>query len=204
MAEDSELSCCPSTLPAVTTHNYESKGKWEKLGGLKVCGFFQYCLCQFTHPPWKPRLAYSLILLTSTPQDIISPSHPTRAIMAVYDIFGAIPQTMQGCDMLSAATNAVVFMPDFFEGEPMSMSAFPPDTDEKKKTFEKFRDTKTPLEPNLQKLKAVIAAAKQKEEWKGLPWGGYGLCWGGKVRNALRLLGARDIENKVDFHRLTR
>ena len=101
--------------------------------------------------------------------------------MAVYDIFGAIPQTIQGCDMLSTATNAAVLMPDFFEGKPMTMSAFPPNTDEKKKLFEKFRDTKTTLEPNVQILKAVLSAAKEKEEWKTLPWGGYGLCWGGKV-----------------------
>ena len=88
---------------------------------------------------------------------------------------------MQGCDMLSAAINAVIFMPDFFEGEPLSLSAFPPDTDEKKKIVEEFRITKTPMGPHMDEMKAVIATAKGKEEWKGLPWGGYGLCWGGKM-----------------------
>lgn len=92
--------------------------------------------------------------------------------------------------MLSTATNAAIFMPDFFEGEPLSRSAFPPDTDEKKKIVEQFRNTKTTLEPNVQKVKAVIAAAREKEGegWKGLAWGGYGLCWGGKVGALLYLV----------------
>ena len=37
--------------------------------------------------------------------------------MDVYDIFGAANQTLQGADLLAAALNVVVLVPDFFKGE---------------------------------------------------------------------------------------
>ena len=92
-----------------------------------------------------------------------------------------MPQTLQGCDLLSAATDALVLMPDFFQGEPLSLGVFPIDTDEKKKVAMDFMSTKASFPSNLERLHAVIADAKMKTEWSTLPWAGYGLCWGGKV-----------------------
>ena len=66
-------------------------------------------------------------------------------------------------------------------GEPISMSLYPPNTEEKKKSVAGFMSTKAALGPAGEKLLAVVAAAKEKPHWRDLPWGGYGLCWGGKV-----------------------
>lgn len=38
-------------------------------------------------------------------------------LVDVYDIFGAANQTLQGADLLAAALNVVVLVPDFFKGE---------------------------------------------------------------------------------------
>ena len=63
----------------------------------------------------------------------------------------------------------------------MPMSIFPPNTEEKQKIASEWRSKRGGLEPAGEKLQAVIAAAKEKEQWRDLPWGGYGLCWGAKV-----------------------
>ncbi|KAE8442689.1 hypothetical protein EG329_002934 [Mollisiaceae sp. DMI_Dod_QoI] len=40
-----------------------------------------------------------------------------KAIIDIYDVFGLASQTLQGADLLAAATGAVVFVPDFLHGE---------------------------------------------------------------------------------------
>ena len=60
------------------------------------------------------------------------------------------------------------------------MSVFPPDTDEKKKTLQKFREQKADIDKNGAVLREVIRAAKGAYTGIGR-WGVYGLCWGGKL-----------------------
>ena len=71
-------------------------------------------------------------------------------------------------------------MPDFFEGEPLPLSLYPPDTDEKKKTAMEFMAGKANIEKNVDKLVEAVKEAKGKYETVK-SWGTYGLCWGGKV-----------------------
>ena len=71
-------------------------------------------------------------------------------------------------------------MPDFFKGEPLPLSIYPPDTDEKKKTAGEFMRGKGDFEATVKKLLEVVKEAK--ERYSGVEsWGVYGLCWGGKV-----------------------
>jgi dienelactone hydrolase len=104
-----------------------------------------------------------------------------RGVVVVYDIFGFYPQTLQGADLLAQHLDAVALVPDFFEGTQADKNWLPPNTEEKKAAFGKFRATTADPAKNLDKLKAVIREAKTKyasvEKWAVL-----GLCWGGKVR----------------------
>lgn len=56
---------------------------------------------------------------TNPPPDITGSQTSTKAIVDVSDIFGLAPQTLQGADLLAAALNALVLVPDFFKGEPI-------------------------------------------------------------------------------------
>ena len=67
-------------------------------------------------------------------------------------------------------------------GDALPVDAYPIDTDEKKKIAADWRARSGSTEAAAEKLLAVVAAAKDQEEWKGMSWGAYGLCWGGKVR----------------------
>ena len=49
-----------------------------------------------------------------------------------------MPQTIQGADRLAQSLDAAVLMPHFFKGAKLDPNIFPPDTDEKKKTAQKF------------------------------------------------------------------
>lgn len=92
------------------------------------------------------------------------PSHSTRALIAVYDIFGFAPQTLQGADLLSQSLAALVLVPDFFEGKALPLSLYPPDTDEKKKTAGEFMQGTANVDANVPKLEEVVKEAKQKYE----------------------------------------
>jgi hypothetical protein len=46
-----------------------------------------------------------------------SESSAKFGLVDVYDIFGPANQTLQGADLLAAALNVVVLVPDFFKGE---------------------------------------------------------------------------------------
>lgn len=112
--------------------------------------------------------------------DTTGPSTSKRALIGVYDVFGSMPQTLQGADRLATSLNALVLMPDFFKGEPLPLSLYPPNTDERKKTVGEFMQTKANIDANTKKLLEIVKEAKGKyTEVEG--WGVYGLCWGGKV-----------------------
>ena len=91
-----------------------------------------------------------------------------------------MPQTIQGADRLAASLDAVILIPDFFEGGAIDVNFVPPDTDEKKKAVDKFRKEKIVFPENLQKLTRITLEAKQK--WPTVEaWGVFGFCWGGKL-----------------------
>lgn len=49
-------------------------------------------------------------------QDVTGNEKSSKAVVTIYDIFGIAPQTIQGADLLAAALDALVLMPDFFKG----------------------------------------------------------------------------------------
>ncbi|ORY71483.1 dienelactone hydrolase family protein [Pseudomassariella vexata] len=109
------------------------------------------------------------------------PPNPTRAIIDIYDIFGAAPQTLQGADRLSSALNCLVLVPDFFNGTPCNPAWVPPDTDEKKAALGQWRAERADAEANLAKVLEVRKEAGEKWKSVGERWGVFGLCWGGKL-----------------------
>jgi dienelactone hydrolase len=117
---------------------------------------------------------------TKITKDITGPSTATTALLAIYDIFGNTPQTTQGADILAERLNALILIPDFFDGDGAKPEWFPTDTIERHGLLMNF----------------VIRKANWTEAAKGMPdllkvyreifpgvnrWGAYGLCWGGKV-----------------------
>ena len=83
-------------------------------------------------------------------------------------------------------------MPDFFEGDPLPLGIFPPDTDEKKKYAAEWMPKRGDIGANVKKLNEL--AKETKEKYGGLEaLGVYGLCWGGKVCSGLLL---REMSNQ--------
>lgn len=79
---------------------------------------------------WRPvcidYIASSVTKFADTAEiDVTGPSDATAAILFVFDIFGYFPQTLQGADILSTSDKHhqyQVFMPDFFDGQPVDIS----------------------------------------------------------------------------------
>lgn len=76
-------------------------------------------------------------------------------------------------------------MPDFFQGEYVDISWYPPTTDEQKQKVGKFFETKAPPPQHLAKIPGILADAnKEASSGSGFSsWGILGFCWGGKVAN---------------------
>ena len=112
--------------------------------------------------------------------DVTGNQASNKGIIDVYDIFGNAPQTFQGADMLAAGLDAVVIVPDFFQGDAIPPDLFPPDTDEKKQIAAKFLENQANIPRNTDVL--LQTAAEAKRQWPSVAkWGAFGLCWGGKV-----------------------
>ncbi|KAG8857633.1 hypothetical protein FRB96_005651 [Tulasnella sp. 330] len=113
------------------------------------------------------------------------------AIVSVYDVFGYVPQTIQGADILAHSLGARVIMPDFFgDFGPIPQSAYPPTTDEHRATIQKWRDTVGGAETHLDEFYAISDALKAEGVTK---IGAVGFCWGGKF---ITIAGRR--ADKVD------
>lgn len=179
-----DLNSACYQIPAVVTSNYKPKGKYEKLAGLDIC---ERPSAHLTVLPLLP--AWDLIRLTLILPllDTTGNESSARGIIDVYDIFGLMPPTLQGADRLAESLDAVVLVPDFFKGEPLSLDVIPSDTAEKKTIIQNFMAEKAnPFEvfPSL-----VQTATEAKEKYPGVQgWGVFGLCWGGKVRASGSLL----------------
>lgn len=111
---------------------------------------------------------------------MVGPDSATRAIVFVYDILGVWPQTLQGADLLSSLTGALVLMPDFFAGGGAEPDWLPPNTDEKKKKLTDFVATKASFDETAPVLLAVRKALAERFPAVDDHVGVFGLCWGGK------------------------
>ncbi|KAF8422458.1 hypothetical protein EV426DRAFT_605842 [Tirmania nivea] len=111
---------------------------------------------------------------------VIGSKDAKRAVLSIYDIFGYFPQTLQGADILAEALDALVVMPDLFEGEPCDYNIYPADTDEKRMKFQAFWTTKADFGKNQAAIRQITGALK--DEFKSVEkWAIIGYCWGGKM-----------------------
>ncbi|KAJ5640252.1 uncharacterized protein N7484_008114 [Penicillium longicatenatum] len=101
-------------------------------------------------------------------------------LVDLYDVFGFANQTLQGADLLARRLNAVVLIPDFFEGDALPHDVTPADTDTKQKILNDFRATKANVPRNVGVLMRAVEEYKTRFP-SVAKWGAYGLCWGGKV-----------------------
>ncbi len=114
-------------------------------------------------------------------QDIIGSSTASRGIIDIYDVFGFMPQTLQGADRLAESLNAVVLVPDLLKGKYAQGKWFaaPPTEGEEKAAYDAFM-TSMAFQNHVEPLLKVTQAAKEKFS-EAKVWGAFGLCWGGKV-----------------------
>ncbi|KAI0551449.1 hypothetical protein F4679DRAFT_539333 [Xylaria curta] len=112
---------------------------------------------------------------------VTGPSDTTKGIVAIYDIFGYYPQTLQGADIMatSGETKYSVFIPDWFKGDPASLEWFPPDNEEKQKKLGAFFQKHPPPGVASETPGYVKALSEKYPEIK--EWAILGFCWGGKV-----------------------
>ncbi|CAK7207362.1 hypothetical protein SEUCBS139899_010172 [Sporothrix eucalyptigena] len=112
---------------------------------------------------------------------IVGPDDATKAIITVYDIFGIWPQTLQGADLLSSLTDALVLVPDFFEGDGAKPEWLPANTPEKQKALGDFFGSKADFAKNTEVLLTVRKALAERYPAVDDHVGVFGLCWGGKI-----------------------
>ncbi|KAF4448024.1 dienelactone hydrolase family protein [Fusarium austroafricanum] len=109
---------------------------------------------------------------------IVGNEDSNKAIIDIYDVFGASAQALQGADRLATLTSVLVFVPDFFNGRSLERTLMPA---EKKEKMEAFLNGPANLSDNGKKL--VEIRAEVGTRWPNVEEhiGVFGLCWGGKV-----------------------
>lgn len=120
-------------------------------------------------------------MLNTQRPDIVGPDDATKAIVTVYDIFGVWPQTIQGADLLSSLTGALVLVPDFFEGDGAKPEWLPANTPEKQKALGDFFASKAGFDNGVEALLRVRKDLATRYPAVDEHVGVFGLCWGGKV-----------------------
>lgn len=128
---------------------------------------------------YKTQGSYTRIssLLTYT----TGPTTSKTGVLVIYDIFGMhFPQTLQGSDIIASSGHLVV-MPDLFDGAPMDIANFPPNTPEKQQKLKAFFGGIANPGPMVQKIRSEVVPAV-KEAYPGVErWAVVGYCWGGKI-----------------------
>jgi len=161
-------SAACNTIPPVMVDSYTPNGGYIELAGLRTC---MYLLIFFT------------LSHTNPPLDITGSQASTKAIVDVHDIFGLAPQTLQGADLLAAALNALVLVPDFFKGEPIQGAWLAGGEENEKLKATWWAKHVSNSDRSVKELLDVVEEGKKK--WKSVSsWGANGLCWGGKVSSS--------------------
>jgi dienelactone hydrolase len=128
--------------------------------------------------------------LTKHLSDVTGKADAKIGLVDIYDVFGMASQTIQGADLLAARLNAVVLIPDFFDGEPLKHEYVPADTDEKKQIIAEFTAHKANIPRNVGVV--IEAVEEYRTRFTSVQkWGAFGLCWGGKVSLTLKWLDVR-------------
>ncbi|KAK3363475.1 Alpha/Beta hydrolase protein [Lasiosphaeria hispida] len=113
---------------------------------------------------------------------VTGPDDASRGIVVIYDIFGYFDQTIQGADILAtsdAHQKYKVVIPDWFEGSPVPIDMYPPNTPEKQKFLGDFFGKHSP-QSVAAKLPGFVKSLGAKYP-SVKSWGVLGFCWGGKV-----------------------
>lgn len=141
-------------------------------------------------------LAVDAMLMIPNLSDVTGPASATTGIISFYDIFGLLPQIIQGADILAYSNTerpSLVFMPDFLKGNTASFSWYPPDTEEKQAIAGAWMGENLSPPKHLPMLQEVVDAAS-----KAYPqissWGIIGYCYGGKI---VAIVGGLDSRFKA-------
>ncbi|KAJ2980077.1 hypothetical protein NUW58_g7041 [Xylaria curta] len=193
------VACC--NIPPIVSKDYDAKGKYEELGGFKTCrcNHLPFLECH-TVCGMSIGLNRDADFSPSALADVTGPSDTTKGVVAIYDIFGYYPQTVQGADILATAgeTKYRVFMPDWFKGEPAPLGWFPPNTEEKQKSLGAFFQKNPPPGVAAQAPGYVKALSEKYPEIK--EWAVLGYCWGGKVVSLVTALPENPFKAGVSVH----
>jgi len=141
------------SVPPVVADGYQQKGEYIQVEGMKTYA--------------------------------TGPKNAKTGILVIYDIFGFFPQTIQGADILATSDKErqyQVFIPDFFDGKPVPIEWYPPDTKEKGEKLGEFFQTSAAPPKTLERIPKVLKQI-QSERPEIKDWAVLGFCWGGKIVN---------------------
>ena len=115
--------------------------------------------------------------------DVTGPENATQALLVIYDIFGYQDQILQGADILAHSDKEhqyQVYMPDFFDEDYISLSDYPPQTQEQKSKIGAWFGDKANPEKAQKRIPQCLQAAEESNS-NIKTWGALGYCWGGKM-----------------------
>ena len=125
---------------------------------------------------------YMTLLAENMRTYVTGPTEAKAGVLVVYDIFGLdFPQTLQGCDLVAAATSARVVVPDLFRGKPMAIANFPPDSPEKRQALQAFFAGPAAPPATVAFLRDTLAPTLKDAFPTVERWAVVGYCWGGKI-----------------------
>jgi len=146
-------ACC--TVPPVQTGDYNVKGKFITVDGLK----------------------------TYVTGDS-SAKHAIFVIYDIFGFYPQTLQGSDILAYGDKERPVQVFMPDLFDGKAADIAWYPPDNEEKGKKLGAFLGT-TANQPKNAELVSQLLAQLKKDNPNLTTWGVVGYCWGGKIVNLL-------------------
>ncbi|KAH8431651.1 dienelactone hydrolase family protein [Aspergillus melleus] len=143
-------ACC--SIPPVVAKNYQAKGEYKTINGLKT--------------------------YVTGPEDA---TKAILVIYDIFGFFPQTLQGADILSTANTQKYRV-FIPDFFEGQPADISWFPPQTDDHKAKLGNFFQTKAAPPATLSRIPGVVDEAnKLAPAGKPFDWSILGYCWGGKI-----------------------